>query len=403
MHPQWPSELEILALRVNPGNGSNRPQASSISTASVWQMESPTSANAALAGTSDRFVYRRDGHPNERELAEKLAKLHGGAQAIITAQGMSSIAAVAMSVLKPGASAWVANELYGKTSKMFAGDLTRWGVNSQAFDPTLEADLEKLRNVKADLVIVETLSNPRLRVPDLRRCAEAAHVAGALLMVDNTFATHLICRPLEFGADVVIESLSKMVCGHSDSMLGLAVTADADLAKRLQDAMSTYGMASSPLDCYLTHRGLMTLALRIERAAENAMALANALSKSELIQRVDYPGLSSHPQHALAARQFAGTFGWMLSFELDSTRMSVEQLFDAMLPEIAFVPSLGDVCTTLSHPGSTSHRSLSPNQLTQLGISASTVRVSAGIEPTEWLVDRFASVLRPGLHSKASK
>ena len=393
MHPKWPMELEVLALNVNPGDGLERPQASSISTASVWQMESPASADAALAGASNRFVYRRDGHPNERELAEKLAKLHGGAQAILFAQGMSSIAAVAMSVLKPGANTWVANELYGKTGKLFACDLTRWGVTSQEFDPTNEADLTKLQNAQADLVIIETMSNPRLRVPDLRRCAAAAHAAGALLMVDNTFATHLICRPLEFGADVVIESLSKMVCGHSDSMLGVAIVADPALARQLQDTMSTMGMASSPLDCYLTHRGLMTLALRIERAAENALALANALSKSAVIERVDYPGLGSHPQHELAAQQFAGTFGWMLSFELRKDRMSVEQLFDALLPEIAFVPSLGDVCTTLSHPVSTSHRSLCATQLAQLGISASTVRVSAGIEPTTWVVDRLVSAL----------
>ncbi len=399
MHPKWPQELEVIALEVNSqgvnAQGTvNRPQASSISTASVWQMESTAAADAALGGSIDRFVYRRDGHPNERELAQKLAKLHGGETAIITAQGMSSIAAVVLSVLKPGATAWVANELYGKTSKMFAKDLARWGVTSRAFDPTDDSELARLAETRADLVIVETMSNPRLRVPDLRRCASAAHAAGAILVVDNTFATHMICRPLSFGADVVIESLSKQVCGHSDSMLGLAVTADAALAKQMQDAMSTFGMASSPLDCYLTHRGLMTLALRIERAAANAHALALAFAESEVIRRVDYPGLKFHPQHELAATQFAGTFGWMVTFELDCERVKVQELFDRLLPEIAFVPSLGDVCTTLSHPASTSHRSLNATQLESLGISAATVRVSVGIEPTEWLVDRFVGALR---------
>ena len=393
MQRKWSEELEVIALGVSESDGANRPQASSISTASVWQMESTKAADAALAGASDRFVYRRDGHPNERELAEKLAKLHGGKKAIITAQGMSSIAAVAMSILKPGSSAWVANELYGKTSKMFAKDLTRWGVRTYRFDPTNEDDLDALRKAKTQLVIVETMSNPRLRVPDLQRCADAAHAADALLMVDNTFATHLICQPLSLGADVVIESLSKIVCGHSDTMLGLAVTSDLALAAQMQDAMSTFGMASSPLDCFLTHRGLMTLALRVERATANAHALAKALSKSNLVTRVDYPGLAEHPQHELAAKQFAGSFGWMLSFELDVSRMSVQQLFDALLPEIAFVPSLGDVCTTLSHPCSTSHRSLTDLQLQALGISAATIRVSVGIEPTDWLVSRFAQAM----------
>ncbi len=400
MHPKWPAELEVDALRVSANHVSssqerNRPQVNGIATTSVWQMESPEAADAALAGTSDRFVYRRDGHPNERELAEKLAALHRGTNAVLTAQGMSSIGSVALATLQPGATAWVANELYGKTSKMFAKDLPHWGVTSRVFDPTSEAELTELQNSQAALVIVETMSNPRLRVPDLTRCAAAAHAAGALLLVDNTFATHLICRPLEFGADIVIESLSKMVCGHSDSMLGLAVTANPTLAKTLQDSMSTFGMASSPLDCYLTHRGLMTLALRIDRAAANALALADALTKSTCIRRVDYPGLTEHPQHQLAAQQFAGTFGWMLSFELDPERMSVAQLFELLGPEIAFVPSLGDVCTTISHPASTSHRILNATQLAALGISTSTVRISAGIEPTDWLVDRFLRGLEP--------
>ena len=126
----------------------------------------------------------------------------------------------------------------------------------------------------------------------------------------------------------------------------------------------------------------------------NALALAQALSNSARVRTVDYPGLKTHPQHALAAQQFAGTFGWMLSFELDSDQMSVEQLFEALKPEIAFVPSLGDACTTLSHPASTSHRSLNATQLASLGISKSTVRVSSGIEPTEWLIDRFMRGLK---------
>ena len=394
MHPKWPVELEVRALQVPSSREQNQPQMNGIATASVWQMESPEAADAALAGKTDRFVYRRDGHPNERELAEKLAALHRGTNAFITAQGMSSIGAVALATLKPGAIAWVANELYGKTSKMFASDMPRWGVTTRVFDPTCEADLAELQNSQAALVIVETMSNPRLKVPDLAKCAVATHAAGGLLMVDNTFATHLICRPLELGADIVIESLSKMVCGHSDSMLGLAVTSKPEIAAKLRDAVSTFGMASSPLDCYLTNRGLMTLALRVERAATNALALAQALSHSTRIRTVDYPGLVNHPQHELAAQQFAGTFGWMLSFELDNDQMSVEQLFEALKPEIAFVPSLGDACTTLSHPASTSHRSLNATQLASLGISKSTVRISSGIEPTDWLIDRFMRGLK---------
>ncbi len=393
MPRNWPLELETLALSYDAsGEEQARPQAAPISVASVWQMDSPQAADAALSGATAQFVYRRDGHPNERRLAEKLAKLHGGSRAIITAQGMSSIAAVALSVLRPGRTVWIANELYGKSFKLFA-DLNKWGGVVRIFDPTQDADIQLLQSAAADLVLVETISNPSMAVPDLQQIIKAGQQAGALVMVDNTFATHLLCRPIELGADIVVESLSKIVCGHSDSMLGLVVTKSVEVGATIRDTMSTFGMASSPLDCYLTERGLMTLALRMERACENAMELARMLAESPSVTRVDYPGLEIHPQHTIAQRQFGSFAGWMLSFQLNSQCLDAQQFIARSRPEIAFVPSLGDVCTTLSHPTSTSHRSLTAPQLAALGITAATVRISCGIEPTTWLLERFRQSL----------
>ncbi len=395
----WPEELETWAIANQSasghesGDGGQRPQAEAISVASVWQMESPAAADQALSGESAAFVYRRDGHPNERALAGKLARLHAAQRALLTAQGMSAIAAIALAVLKPGAKVWIGNELYGKSTKLFAVDLQRWGILTRLFDPTCLQDIDELSQSSIDLVLIETLSNPRLRIPDISAVAQATHCAGGLVLVDNTFATHLICQPLPLGADLVIESLSKQVNGHSDSMLGLIATNDAGLADRIQQIISSCGMASSPLDCYLTHRGLMSLAVRMERACSNALALAQALSGLGNVLSVDYPGLEEHAQHALAQRQFRGGYGWMLSFTLDIPRERVQAVFQKLQPEIAFVPSLGDVCTTLSHPASTSHRAIDPDTRNALGIREGTIRVSCGVEPCDWLIQKFVRAL----------
>lgn len=393
MNRPWADAHEVISLKVaTPESAAQIPQASSISMASAWQMGTPQAADDALAGRDSSFVYRRDGHPNARELAAKLATLHSANFATVTAQGMSAMAAIALSLLQPGDTVWVANELYGKTTKLFAQDLSKWQIRTLAFDPCSADDLIRLSQSESKLVIVETISNPTLRVPDLPAIVDCAHRSGAKLLVDNTFASHLLCRPLELGADLVMESLSKIVCGHSDCMLGLVATHDREVGQRIQDAVTTFGLTSSPLECYLTHRGLMTLALRMERASANALALANFLASSTSIAHVDYPGLSLHAQHTIASRQFGSVYGWMLTCELH-THCDVNELFARLGPEIAFLPSLGDVCTTLSHPATTSHRSLDTTQLQRLGISYQTIRISCGIEPTAWLLQRFQRAL----------
>ncbi|MCA9127441.1 MAG: PLP-dependent transferase [Planctomycetales bacterium] len=390
----WPDEQELFALSGSlPLPERNIPQASAISMAGVWQFDSPDEAEDALAGASNSFVYRRDGHPNERELSLKLAALHGGAGAMLTAQGMSALAAIAWTVLEPGSKVWIGQEMYGKTHQLFTQDLKRWNVTTRPFDPSNEADVEELAAAKCSLVIVETISNPRLRVPDLQRVSNAAHSAGALLVVDNTFASHLLCRPLSCGADLVVESLSKQVNGHSDAMLGLVTGNDKQVMEEIRRSISTFGLASNPLDCYMTNRGLASMAIRMKRACENALAISQALASCDRVEVVDYPGLASHADHGVAQRQFCGGFGWMLSFRLAGDRTLVGRLFRQLKPEINFVPSLGDIVTTVSHPASTSHRTIAKDALQQLGISEGTVRVSSGVEPTAWLVKRFAAAL----------
>jgi len=402
----WQPELEIEALRsaADPcgatsaeiaaeSNLGNAPQAEALSMSSVWQMESLAAADAALAATSKSYGYRRVEHPNARTLAVKLAQLHAAERTVVTAQGMSSVAAVALANLHPGARVWLSKELYGETTLLFASCLRRWQVETEVFDPTSAEHVRRLADASVDMVVVETITNPRLHVCDIARLAQATQQAGGLLVVDNTFATHLLCQPLRLGADFVIESLGKQVNGHSDGMLGFVGGRDTKRMVEVANVVKTFGLTSSPLDCYLTHRGLMSLAVRMERVCANSMALAQLLTSLPIVHEVDYPGLPQHADHDIARQQFSGGFGWMVTFRVDMDRSGVERLLSALRPEIRFVPSLGDVCTTVSHPLSTSHRDSSPQALAALGITIGTLRVSCGIEPTEWLLACFRKAL----------
>jgi cystathionine beta-lyase/cystathionine gamma-synthase len=213
------------------------------------------------------------------------------------------------------------------------------------------------------------------------------------LLVDNTFASHLLLRPLELGADLCMESLTKIVAGHSDAMLGMICGRDASLMSRIAACISLYGMTSSPIDCYLTSRGLASLPLRLDAACKNAYALATRLSQLPEVKQVDYPWLSNHPQALLARRQLSAG-GWMVCIEIAGGRAAVERAIERLRPEIPFCPSLGDVQTNVSHPASTSHRTLSESEQAELGITQGTLRISCGAEPTEWLCEKFISSLR---------
>ncbi|GAB5404890.1 MAG: PLP-dependent aspartate aminotransferase family protein [Aureliella sp.] len=390
--PNGQYEREAAALH-NESTAATSGQAIALDFSSVWPMESTMQADGALAGQNDSFVYRRDGHPGDRELTAKLAMLHGGEAAVLTAQGMSAIAAICLAELSPGAKVWIADELYGRTQRLMLGDMKKWGVEVVEFSATDSTALDRLAADQCALVVVETISNPRLGVTDIRRVVAAAKKAGAKTVVDNTFATHAICRPLQLGADFVVESLGKIVCGHSDSMLGLVACGCKADADSLATTISTFGMASNPMDCYMTHRGLLSMAVRIDRSCDNSAKLASALGAVSAVANVDYPGLPNHPQHALATEQLGGRFGWMLTIELHPEFGDADKLFQSLAPEILFVPSLGDVATTVSHPFSTSHRSMPAQQREQLGISPRTVRISCGLEPTDWLVERFTRAL----------
>jgi cystathionine beta-lyase/cystathionine gamma-synthase len=369
------------------------PHVAPIYAASVYECDSPAQAEALLAGTLPGYVYQRDGHPNAALLASKCKELHAAEEAAITATGMSALSVALLALLKSGDHIVLSKYLYGRTTQLLTTEAARLGITSTIADPTDLAAMDQAFTPATRLVVVETIANPLVQVADIAALAALSHQHGAKLLVDNTFATPILCRPLELGADLVWESITKMMNGHSDVILGLLCGHSADW-ERVPMVLSAWGLASAPFDCWLAQRGLATLALRVERAASNALAAAEFLSSERAVAEVYYPGLVSHPQHALAKSQFGGKFGAMVSFRLAGGRAAADA-FIAGARQIPFCPSLGEISTTLSHPESTSHRGLTPAARAALGIDGGTIRLSVGCESPEFVVES----LREGLNA----
>ncbi len=346
-----------------------------------------------LAGRLPGYVYQRDGHPNAYLLAEKCRLLHAAERAAITASGMGALAAAMLSQLEIGDHALLGNRLYGKSHQLFGVEAARLGIEMTTVDTCdMKATAAAIRpNTK--LLLAETIANPLLEVADIAALAEIAHRRSVTLLIDNTFASPILCRPLELGADLVMESLTKTMNGHSDVILGLLAGKEA-IWSRVPQVISAFGISSSPFDCWLAERGLATAHLRIERACENALAAAEYLqSQSRRVSKVFYPGLPTHPQHALAARQFGDRFGTMVAFELAGGRPAAD-VFIPAAKRIPFCPSLGELNTTLSHPETTSHRGLTTEQRAALSITGGTIRLSVGTESVDFIREALAEGLR---------
>ena len=265
------------------------------------------------------------------------------------------------------------------------GEAARLGITSTLVDTCDLAAVESALTPRTRLLVAETISNPLLRVANLSALAELAHGRSAALLADNTLAGPAICRPHPFGADWVVESITKSMNGHSDVILGL-LCGPADRWQRVPTVLSTWGLASAPFDCWLAIRGLGTLAVRTERACASALAVARLLGGSPVVEAVYYPGLPEHPDHELARRQFGERFGSIVSFTLRGGTEAA-RAFMAAARRIAFCPSLGELSTTLSHPESTSHRALAAGARAALGITGGTIRLSIGIESSESVVE----------------
>ena len=382
---------EDICPRPVPPAAKANPLAPPLYLSSVYRCEDTSQASAVLSGEAAGYAYVRDGHPNAAMLAERCRELNAADEAAITSSGMSALALAILSQLKAGDHVLGSNQLYGQSLNLLSTEAGRLGIASTLVDT---CDLTATRAAftsSTRLVVVETITNPLLRVSDIRALAEMAHERGARLLVDNTLAGPVVCRPLELGADLVLESITKTMNGHSDVLLGL-LCGRAAAWDRVAKTRSTWGLTGSAMDCWLALRGLGTLALRIDRAAASAQRVAEFLSARREVEIVHYPGLPSHPDHAVAKRQLAGRFGTLVTFTLRGDLATAEAFIRAAA-NIPFCPSLGELSTTLTHPASTSHRAMADEERRRIGIHDGTIRLSIGLESAESIEDSLERAL----------
>jgi cystathionine gamma-synthase len=363
----------------------NSPAVLPIYQAAGWVFRSLDEVDAIYEGRLPGTVYGGSGVPNHEALEALICSLHGTEAAIVTSAGMAAVAAVLLHHAESGARVVAARDLYGNTSRLLA-DMLKFGVHTESVDFSDLDLLDATLKLPQRLFIVETISNPRVRVADLRAIAEFAHKREALLVVDNTLASPYHCRPIQLGADIVIESITKFLGGHHDLVLG-CVTGSRALVEpmRLQAARS--GLISAVLETWLATRSIATLELRLARSSANALLVAQWLTRHKKVTSTHYSGLETDPSHAVARRTLESGFGSVVSFEIAPQRASVDRML-AALERINLVLTFGGVATTLSHPATSSHRSLTPEQRADLGIHDGFLRLSVGIEdPADIIAD----------------
>lgn len=378
-----------LVRRTGWPSSTSAPVVTPLQTSVVYASPDPDALDAQYEDGSG-YTYAREGHPNADVLAAKIDMLEGATGGIITGSGMSAIGAVFLGLLKAGDHVLGGDQLYGRTLRLMTQDLPRLGIETSLADPTDAAAMEAAVRPNTRMILVEVISNPTIRIADMKGIVALCQARGILLVVDNTFTTPRMYQPLAEGADIVVHSVTKLLAGHSDATLGYVATKMPEMINDINAANVTWGLTPSPFDCWLAERGLHSFDLRFDRAQATARTLAAALSKCKGVARVIYPGLPDHPDHNRVSSVLGDRSGNMLSFELAGGRAAANA-FTRAAPEVAFAPTLGDVGTTLSHPASSSHRALSAAGRAALGISEGFFRVSVGIEDPELLVSEFCA------------
>jgi cystathionine gamma-synthase len=326
------------------------------------------------AGTYD---YSRLGNPTRDALADTIAKLEGGARAVMVASGMAALD-LALSSLRPGDLLVAPHDCYGGTHRLLSFRSARGHYRVTFVDQTDPEALAAALAERPKVVLIETPSNPLMRVVDIRRVTADAKAVGALAVVDNTFLSPALQQPIALGADLVVHSTTKFLNGHSDVIGGAVIAADKAVGEELAAWANTIGVTGSPLDAYLTLRGLRTLFVRVEQQQRNAGRLAAFLDAQPAVARVHYPGLTTHPGHALARSQQAG-FGAMLSFELAGGREAVKSFVEA-LRVFTLAESLGGVESLVAHPPTMTHAAMDPEARAIAGITDGLLRLSVGLE-----------------------
>lgn len=291
----------------------SRPVVTPLSPSVVYASDTPDALDDQYEGRTKGFTYSREGHPNAEVVAARLDRMEGGAGGIVTGSGMAAVSAALLGICKTGDHVIGGNQLYGRSLRLMAEDLPRLGISTTLVDP---GDAEAVRSAirpETRMILIEVVSNPTLRVADLEGIANVAKEAGVLLVVDNTFTTPRAIKPFDYGADIVIHSVTKLLAGHSDVMLGYVVARDAELAQRLYVFSVTTGLTASPFDCWLAERGMLSFDLRFDRAQATAAQLADHLATLKGVKRVIYPTRADHPDRDRAMALLGRGATWSVS------------------------------------------------------------------------------------------
>ncbi len=339
---------------------------------------------ALFAGEEDGFIYTRIGNPTIRALEDGVAELENGCGGIATSSGMGAVCTVYLALLESGTHMVSTASVYGPSRGLMEKEFSRFGVQSTYVDTSDVIQVEKALRSNTKVVYLETPANPTMQVTDIEQVSALAHAHGCLVVVDNTFASPYLQRPLDLGADVVLHSVTKFINGHADVVGGIIVAKDEDIYKRLRKTMINSGCNMDPHQAFLVLRGLKTLGVRIERAQQSAIQIARWLETQPEVKAVRYIGLESHPQHELCKRQMSG-FGSMISFELEGGTEAGQRLMDHVRVATLAV-SLGGVETLIEHPASMTHASISPEDRRLAGYSDGLVRYSVGLEDVNDLI-----------------
>ena len=351
---------------------------------STFRFESAEEGERCFLGESDGYIYTRLGNPTIKVLENIIAELERGFGGIATSSGMGAVNTVYMALLNKGDHIVSSDAVYGPSRVIMEEHYSRFGVESTYVDTSVNENIKNAIKPNTKVLYIETPANPTINISDLRACSELAKKHNLIMVVDNTFSSPYLQRPIELGADIVLHSITKFINGHADIVGGIVVAKNETLYKKLRSMMINLGCNMDPHQAYLTIRGLKTLGLRIDRAQQNAMKIAVYLEKHPKVEWIKYPGLKSHPQHELAKKQMDG-FGSMISFGLKGGFEAGKTLMNSVRIAILAV-SLGGVESLIEHPASMTHSKVSEAGKQKAGITDGLVRYSVGIENVEDLI-----------------
>lgn len=387
---KYSSNTEILYKGADISESNMHPEAPPICPSTAYIMADMDEYDYVNAGNGGYF-YSRTANPNRDSLAELISYLENGETSLICSSGMAAISTALLTFSSCGDHIVASSSIYVETIELFNDMLSRFGIEITYVD---FSDIEAVKNAvrqNTKILFTEIISNPLISVIDIEKIVDIAHKAGSLVIVDSTFTTPLVIKPLDFGVDIVIQSLTKFYNGHSDVTAG-SVTSSSELCKRMYSSQLRLGCCLDPNSSWLALRGIRTMGLRVSKQMENAQLLAEALSSDSHVRKVNYPGLKSHPQHVLAERIFTEGYGAMISFCVEDSRDKVNA-FMRKLRLVKYLGTLGGYRTSIAHPATAFRFDFTQEELIKMGMSEGLIRISVGIEDIADLIHDFKQAL----------